>query len=163
MADTKISELDAITTLDGTEEFVVADGGTTKKITAADVSTELGGSSDALVLAVAQNSHGLAVGDVVRLNSTDYEKAQADSEANAEVVGIVSAVADVNNFTLHYGGRITGLSGLTAGAVYYLDDDTAGLLTSTEPTDAGDISKPVLIADTTTSGFFFNMRGIIQS
>jgi hypothetical protein len=43
VADTKISDLDAITTLDGTEEFVVADGGTTKKIAASDLSTELGG------------------------------------------------------------------------------------------------------------------------
>lgn len=77
------------------------------------------------------------------------------------MVGIVSAVADANNFTLQTGGRVTGLSGLTAGTVYYVDDDTAGLLTSTEPTDTGDISKPVLIADTTTSGFVFNMRGFI--
>lgn len=36
MADTKISDLAAITALDGTEEFVVADTGTTKKITSAN-------------------------------------------------------------------------------------------------------------------------------
>jgi hypothetical protein len=41
--DTKISDLSAITTLDGTEEFVVADSGTTKKITAADLLTAMGG------------------------------------------------------------------------------------------------------------------------
>lgn len=41
--DTKISDLDAITTLTGTEEFVVADGGATHKITAADLAAALGG------------------------------------------------------------------------------------------------------------------------
>ena len=112
---------------------------------------------------IAQTGHGLAVGDVVRLDGTDYIKAQANSEANAEAVGIVSAVADVDNFTLCVGGYISTLSGLTAGSVYYLDDDTAGLLTLTEPPDVGDVSKPLLIADTTTSGWIFNMRGFINS
>lgn len=112
---------------------------------------------------IAQAGHGLAVGDVVRLDGTDYIKAQANSEANAEAVGIVSEVADVDNFTLCVGGYISTLSGLTAGSVYYLDDDTAGLLTLTEPPDVGDVSKPLLIADTTTSGWIFNMRGFINS
>lgn len=75
------------------------------------------------------------------------------------MVGIVSAVADANNFTVQTSGRITGLSGLTPGTVFYLDDDTPGLLTATEPSDAGDVSKPLLIADTNTSGWIFNMRG----
>lgn len=123
-----------------------------------------GGSGDALTLDVNQSGHGLAVQDVVKLSgSGTYAKAQANSEANAEVVGIVSAVADTDNFTLTMYGLVTGFSGLTAATVYYLDDDTAGLLTTTEPTDAGDISKPVLIARTTTSGFFVNYRGMVQS
>jgi hypothetical protein len=103
------------------------------------------------------------VGNVVRLSGTSYVKAQANSEANAEAVGIVSAVAGADDFTLCVGGHIDTLSGLTAGAVYYLDDDTAGLLTTTEPPDVGDVSKPLLIADTTTSGWIFNMRGFIVS
>lgn len=128
----------------------------------AEVASEAGGGTgEALQKSISQTTHGLSVGNVVRLSGTNYVKAQADSDANAEVAGIVAAVADANTFTLHYGGRITGLSGLTAGTVYFLDDDTAGLLTATEPTDAGDISKPVLIADSTTTGLFFNMRGAV--
>lgn len=108
---------------------------------------------------VTQAAHGFAVGDVLRMNGTTYVKAQANSAANAEVVGIVSAINPPNDFTIQTAGRITGLA-VTAGSVYYLDDDTAGLLTATEPPDVGDISKPLLIADTNTSGFIFNMRGI---
>lgn len=58
MADTKISELDAITTLDGTEEFVVADGGTTKKITSANVSAQLGDWDETIVKQVTESVSG---------------------------------------------------------------------------------------------------------
>jgi hypothetical protein len=117
--------------------------------------------SDTDVTSITQTAHGLAVGDWVRLNSTNYVKAQANNETNAEVVGVVSAVADANTFTLTTGGLVTGLSGLTAGAVYYLSASTAGAITATEPTGNGEISKPVFIARTTTSGYVFNMRGNI--
>lgn len=123
----------------------------------------VGGSGTNFSASISQSSHGLAVGDVVRLNSGNYVKAQADSAGNAEVVGIVSAVADANNFTLNFGGRVTGLSGLTAGAVYFLSDSTAGALTSTPPADNGEIVKPLLIAYSTSAGYFFNMRGSTSS
>ena len=146
----------------------VADAGTFYTATdvegvLAEIAPQLGGGSgESFQRDIAQTGHGLVVGNVVRHNGTSYVKAQANSAANAEVVGIVAAVADANNFTLHYGGRITGLSGLTAGNVYYLDDDTSGLLTATEPPDAGDVSKPLLMADSTTSGYFFNFRGALN-
>jgi len=110
---------------------------------------------------ITQASHGLAVGNLVRLNGSTYQKAQADSAANAEIVGIVSAVADANTFTLTTGGKVTGLSGLTAGTVYFLSAGTAGALTATEPSTIGQVSKPVLVADSTTSGWFFNFRGLV--
>lgn len=110
---------------------------------------------------VNQTTHGLAVGDWVKCTGANtFSKAQANSAANAEVVGVVSAVADVNNFTLLTNGRITGLSGLTAGTVYFLDPVTAGAITATEPTTVGQITKPLLVADTTTSGVVINMRGL---
>lgn len=112
-------------------------------------------------LAVNQSSHGFAVGDVLRHNGTSYVKAKSDTAGNAEVVGIVSNVVDSNNFQLLFVGSITGLSGLTAGSVYFLDPSTAGALTATEPTTSGQISKPLLIATSTTAGHFFNMRGAV--
>jgi hypothetical protein len=69
-------------------------------------------------------------------------------------------VIDANNFTLHIGGRITGLSGLAMTfGIYFLSDTVAGTLTLTEPTTVGAISKPLLIADSSTSGYFYNFRG----
>jgi hypothetical protein len=106
-----------------------------------------------------QDAHGLSVGDLVYLNSTVYTKAKADADGTAEVVGIVSEVSGTDDFTLVTNGWVGGLTGFTAGTVYFLSDASAGLLTATEPTDVGHISKPCLIADTTTSGYFFNMRG----
>lgn len=96
---------------------------------------------------------------VYRTASGTYAKAKADADATSEVVGIVSAVADANNFTLNPGPRVTGLSGLTDGTVYFLSDATAGLLTATAPTTLGHVEKPVLVADSATTGFFVNYRG----
>jgi hypothetical protein len=51
------------------------------------------------------------------------------------------------------------LSGLTAGTVYFLSPSSAGALTATAPTTVGQVSKPLLIAYTTTAGYFFDWRG----
>jgi hypothetical protein len=120
-----------------------------------------GGSGKTLQDDITQTSHGFAVQDIVRFNGTSWVKAKADTTQDAEVVGIVSAVADANHFTIVYEGYVSGLSGLTAGTTYFLSDATAGLLTSTEPSSIGSISKPLLIATTTTAGYFFNWRGIV--
>lgn len=113
----------------------------------------------ASVFNVNQAAHGFVVGNVVRLNGSTYALAQADSASDAEVAGIVSAVLDTNTFTLLTIGKVTGLSGLTAGSIYFLDPSTPGALTTTEPSGAGQVSKPLLIADSTTTGFFYNFRG----
>ena len=138
--------------------LTVADDSTNNEV---DITIAASGGGTATTLSIAQVGHGLAVGDIIRTSGTStYTKAQANSAANAEVVGIVSAVADADNFTLHFGGKITTLAGLTANTVYYLSAATAGLLTSTPPTANTQISKPILLTDTTTSGYFFNFRGI---
>ena len=120
-----------------------------------------GGSGESMAKAIAQATHGLVVGNVIKFAAGVYSKAQADSVANAEAVGIVSIKPDNDNFTLIVGGYIDTLSGLTAGSVYYLSAATAGLLTATEPTTVNQVSKPVLIAVSTTAGYFFNFRGMI--
>lgn len=119
----------------------------------------VGGSGS--TISVNQTGHGFAVGDVIKRSGSAYAKAQADSAANAEVIGIVSAVADANNFTYSVGGEITGLTGLTDNTVYFLSPTTAGALTDTEPSSAGHVSKPLLWSKGTTSGVFFNQRGAL--
>ncbi len=109
---------------------------------------------------VNQIGHTLVAGNVLRHNGTIYVTAQADSATNAEVVGIISSVVDANNFVLTTNGKVTGLSGLTAGTVYFLSTLSAGTLTTDDASVSTQISKPLLVADSTTSGFFANMRGI---
>ena len=104
---------------------------------------------------VNQASHGFSVGTILTHNGSSYVAAQADSASNAEVIGIVSEVQDTNSFTIQTSGHLTGLSGLTAGTVYFLSDTTAGTATSTEPT----ISKPVYYASSTTEATMLNFRG----
>ena len=124
-------------------------GPTTKTVTDVDTSQRIN-----------QASHGFVVGDVLRHNGTIYVKAQADSAANGEVIGIVSVISsDGDYFSLSTVGYITGLSGLTAGEAHFLSDATAGLITATAPTTEGSTVKPILVADSTTSGYIYNMRG----
>lgn len=117
-------------------------------------------SGPTLGTSIAQTAHGLAVGNVIRFNGTNYVKAQGDTAANAEVVGVVASVPNANTFTFVATGYITGLSSLTAGSVYFLSSATAGLLTTTEPSGSGQVSKPILQAITTTAGWVYNMRGM---
>ncbi len=90
---------------------------------------------------VAQTTHGFSEGDVVRETALDtYTKAQADSEANIGVgLAFVFDVLDVDNFSIiragssrHVGFAAHGLAG-GFGTKLYLSQDTAGLLTVTEP------------------------------
>lgn len=111
-------------------------------------------------LEVNQTTHGFAVGDVIKYIAGAYAKAQADSAANAEAIGIVTVVTDANNFTVTQVGYTTLLSGLTANTTYFLDPTTAGTLTATEPSTDGQISKPMLYATSTTAGWVYDYRGI---
>lgn len=99
-----------------------------------------------VTVGVTQASHGLSVGDVVRHNGTSYVAATADTASNAEAVGVVTSVPDTDSFVYQATGLVTGLSGLTPGEVYHLQD-AGGLGTS-----PGTVEKPVLIAVSSTSG-----------
>jgi len=87
--------------------------------------------------AVNETGHGLSVGDAVRFNGTAYVEATADTAANAEMLGLVVEVPDADNLVFQQVGYATGLSGLTAGDFYYLQN--AGGLGTT----AGTIETPV--------------------
>jgi hypothetical protein len=120
-----------------------------------------GGAGGSVAYTVSQTGHGFAVGNMLIYNGTAYVLAKADTPDNAEVVGVVSAVADANNFTFSTIGEIPVYTGLTAGATYFLSDTTAGAITLTEPTTVGHISKPVGVALSTTTLIFNNWRGEI--
>jgi hypothetical protein len=109
------------------------------------------GSFSSLTNNIAQTAHAFTVGQPLYWNGSAYALAKADSPNTAEVQGIVTTVTDANNFVLTTTGKATGLSGLTPGEVYWLSEATAGLLTTTQPTAVGSVSKPVLVALTATT------------
>ena len=103
--------------------------------------------------AIAQTGHGFAVGDCVGYVTSGSAWAKSQTNAiNTIGSGIVTAVADVDNFTVTLSGVATGLSGLTAGTWYYQSDATPGALTTTPPTAGDSYVVPVLYALSTTSG-----------
>ena len=112
---------------------------------------------------VTQTDHSFTAGQAVQRTSGSYVLSQADTLAHAEVTGVVQEVVDGNNFILATPGLITGLSGLTDAAVYFLSEATPGLLTVTEPNSNFYYSKPVMQAISTTSAIILNMRGIHQT
>lgn len=111
---------------------------------------------------VNQVAHGFTVGNILKCTGANtYALAQANTAANAEVIGIVSLVVDADNFFLGTAGSITGLSGLVAASVYYLSPGTPGAATATRPTTATQVVKPVFIATSTTTAIWTNMLGIV--
>jgi len=121
------------------------------------IGATLGGSAD--VITVTQNSHGLLLGRPVKMTASGYAHATANTAANAESVGIVIASdwdgsSGANTtFTLALSGRITVdgcVPNETAGTVLFLQV-SAGLLAATEPSNAGEISKPMAVVTVANS------------
>ena len=139
----------AATTLNFVGSGVEATGsGATKTITIS------GGASSGNTTSITQSSHGFAAKDGIRHNGSSWVKAQADDNSTL-ALGIVTAGADSNNFTVAQAGRFTISShGLTVGQWYYLSADTAGALTSTEPA----ISQPIVYVESASVIFVFPYR-----
>lgn len=110
------------------------------------------------------NAGAIVIGTPVYVDGNDsVDKAKADASGTKTVFGLVldasiasSATGAIitNGFLTATTGQwdaVTGdTGGLTANAIYYLDPDTAGMLTTTAPTAVGDYVCPVGIALSTT-------------
>jgi len=111
---------------------------------------------------VTQASHGFAVKDFIGWSGGTYNKAIADGLYDGEFVGLVTS-ASTNTFNVTQSGYITGLTGLVTDTTYFLSETTAGLLTDTAPTGDTEISKAVLIANSSTSGWVLPYAGVVIS
>jgi len=113
---------------------------------------------------VTQSSHGFAINDFIGWSGGTYNKAIADGNYDGEFVGIVTASADTNTFSVTQSGYVSGLTAsFAANTTYWLSEGTAGLLTATEPTGDGEISKSAFIANTTSSGWVLPYAGVVVS
>jgi hypothetical protein len=118
-----------------------------------------GGSGSSSSTEIVQ-ANTFSVGNLVYLNGSTYTLARADSANTASVVGMVS-VASSTRFTIVTSGLVTGLTGLTVGADYFLDGVTAGLATTADPTTIGYVSAPIGIAASATSMYIAIKRGVV--
>ena len=110
------------------------------------------------------SGHSFATQDVVMFDSvtSEWNKAIANSAANAEALGIVESVQS-DDFTVVYAGAIDTLSGLVPAQTYFLSTSVSGALTLTEPTSAGHVSKPMLRSISDTEGIVYSYRGMLLS
>ena len=98
----------------------------------------------------------------MRFDTGTWYKAQANSAQNAEVFGLIQSV-NGNDFNIVFEGKVIGLNSLSIGVVYFLSPTVAGAITTSEPSNIGEISKPILIATSSTTGNILRYRGIIIS
>ena len=120
-----------------------------------------GGSGENITKTITQFGHGFSVGDVVGFSGSSYSKAIADGSYDGEIIGIVSKVVDINNFNIIQSGYIRNLSNLTENTTYFVSPTTSGDFTSTAPTAYGDLKKPILFADSSTTGWVLPYPGYI--
>jgi hypothetical protein len=124
------------------------------------------GGGGSVVEIITQDTTGLAVGDWVRINSAGlYVPAKGDSAQDAEVVGVVKNILSISQFTLQQAGYILTtdavFTGLNPSDVYFLSTTTAGAMQDVDAVVNGQVSRPVFVADTPTSGWVLPYRGLI--
>lgn len=95
----------------------------------------------------------LAARDVLYISAADnVSKALADNTSKSYAIGFAkAATADTDPVDVQSEGVLAGFTGLTAGARYYLDPTTAGLITSTIPSGSGKTIVQVGYAKSTTA------------
>lgn len=104
-------------------------------------------------VAILEAAESLVLGDVVYISAAGVvSKSKADASATAKAIGLVAdaAIESAASGAIQTDGILAGLTGLTAGSAYYLSADTAGLITPTPPSSAGDFVVRIGTAISTT-------------
>jgi hypothetical protein len=110
-------------------------------------------------------SEALSAGSLVNLysNAGTLNARKADASASGKEANgfVLSAVANGAQAAVYFSRLITGLSGLTVGARYFLDPASPGGLTATAPSGTGKVSQFVGTALSATELAFEPDDGII--
>ena len=137
------------------------------------IGASLGGGAD--TISVTQSNHGLLLGYPVKVSGNGtFSHATADSEANADAVGIVietdwdGSSGDNTRVLIALSGKVTADGALpsgnvAAGTVLYLPT-SAGKLTTDEPDGNNEVSKPMAVVSYLNSEMILiNYRGEVIS
>lgn len=92
------------------------------------------------------------LGEFVYIDAADgVKKAKADASGTAKAIAAATATITTGTTGVYQtSGTLAGLTGLTAGAPYYLSAATAGAITSTAPSTLGQYVQRVGLATSTT-------------
>lgn len=124
-----------------------------------------GGSGERIERGFTQIGNDFVVGEVVAMSGNTLIRAIADGTQDAETYGIITQTGDT--FIVVFAGYIDTFNpvdyGISAGNTYFLSPTTAGELTPIEPSGNGQISQPILHADSNSSGLVFQYRGFSVS
>jgi hypothetical protein len=125
------------------------------------------GSGGSVTQTFPQQSPMVAKGAWLRVSSAGaslYVDGQADTAADGEIVGICID-SNALTFTLQQAGYITSaqavVSGLTRNTVYFLDTATLGTMVPVDATVNNQVSRPVFLADSPTSGWVYPYRPLL--
>lgn len=111
-----------------------------------------------------QASENLAAGDLVNIwtsGGARVRKADASTSGKEANGFVLAAVTSGQNATVYFEGTITGLSGLTIGARYYVSAASPGAATATAPSGSGNVVQYVGVAVSATEISFEHDDGVI--
>jgi hypothetical protein len=153
--------------------LVQLSGNVTKGITFQDITVNgalnysFDGSEVKAVTQFSGITNGFTFGNVVRVddgNTLGLTLARAFNSVQAEAIGLVGSISGSAIKVITHGkiqGDFTEVAGgtLSPGCVYFLDPNNYGKITVTEPSNTGNVSKPVLVGITGDTGLVLNYRG----
>ncbi len=98
------------------------------------------------------SAEALTAGDYVYIDgSGEVARASGASGGNAAVGYVKDSVTAATSVTVYFEGTNDALAGLTPGASYFLSDTTPGGITTSIPTDTGEIVQKIGLAINATS------------
>jgi hypothetical protein len=105
----------------------------------------------------------LAAGDLIYIDSAgEAFKADANSEAKEAVGFVLAGITAAATGTAYFGsGLVSGLTGLTPGARYFLSATTPGGISTSTPSGSGDIVQQVGKAVSSTELYFEPQQSIL--
>lgn len=159
------------------QKFLILDAGRTKQLEASTTSAGAGdagkvpgldgsGRLDQSMMPVGVGpdtatitaSENLAAGDLVNVwddsGTTKIRKADATAEGKEADGFVLASVTSGQSGLVYFDGTISGLSGLTRGARYFLSADTPGAITTTPPSSTGNVVQRVGKAKSATELVF---------
>ena len=149
------------------DEILIKDSSDDGKLKAVTVQSLIdlvaagGGVAGTLAHTINLPSHGFAVGQAIAIDQFGmYILADSSDITTSEVVGVVTEVDNIDDFTIVSRGKVNGLSGLQPGCTYFVSDTVAGQLVTTKPYLPDTVVKAVLIAETATSAYIMNYLGV---